>query len=624
MCGLVAFYHKHGGDVRDTVATRNLGLFSQEMLDTLRMRGPDECNAVWMQSAFLGHTRLSIIDLQTGSQPIYNEDKTIAVLLNGEIYNFQELRADLKTRGHRFQSTSDTEVIVHLYEECGEEVFSKLNGMFAIVIYDTRTNTFIAARDRAGEKPLVYWESPELVAVASEIKTLLKIPGISRELDGNALALYLNSMYVPAPASIFADIHKLPPAHFMKCVNGKVRIHKYWDPRQTIKWGWRENDILEQFLGIFEDSVKIRTYSDVPLGVFLSGGIDSSAVTAFMARKVGQPVKTFSVGFTQEIDERPFARMVAERYRTDHTEILINDRGEDVVEHVIGYFDEPFGDSSAIPTYLISREARKHVKVIMTGDGGDELFAGYGSYLNQKYQTGNRISTKLYKTINQLTLRLFGHGLFEGVYPRRVDSLRALQHWHGVRTIFTDQEVSKILAKENLSSWNFFQNNQWLQVHGADALTTSYAFDMNYYLPDDLLKKVDMASMLCSLECRAPFLDHRLIEFSLQIPPNLKVKDDCLKYLLKQSLKDFLPNEVLYRPKVGFGAPVESWLQNHLKEMTLSLLGRGSAKIETVIAPDIVQGIVDAFYRKDSQNDYRVPFKVWLLLVLEIWMRKYL
>jgi asparagine synthase (glutamine-hydrolysing) len=624
MCGLVGLYHKHGGAVQDAVAARNLSSFSQKMLDTLRKRGPDECSSVEMRSAFLGHTRLSIIDLQTGSQPIYNEDKTIAVLLNGEIYNFHELRAGLEARGHRFQSTSDTEVIVHLYEECGDDVFSKLNGMFAIVIYDTRANVFLAARDRAGEKPLVYWESPELLAVASEIKTLLEIPGVSRELDSNALALYLNSMYVPAPTSIFADIRKLPPGHFIKSGNGKVSVHQYWDPRQDIQWGWREKDILEQFLGIFEDSVKIRTYSDVPLGVFLSGGIDSSAVTAFMARNCSQPVKTFSVGFSQENDERPFARMVAERYQTEHTEIFINDRVDSVVEEVIGYFDEPFGDSSAIPTYLISREARKHVKVILTGDGGDELFAGYDAYLNQKYQTGSRVASKLYKTINQLSSRLFGHGLLEKAYPRQINNTRAFQHWHRVRSIFLDHEATDMVPRRNSSSQEFFKHNQWLQLQGNDALTTSFAFDMNFYLPDDLLKKVDMASMMCGIECRAPFLDHRLIEFSLRVPPNLKVKDDCLKYLLKQSLVDFLPPEILYRSKLGFGAPVESWLKNYLKDMTLSLLAPGNAKIENLISPEVIQRTLNTFYGADSYKDFRVPHKVWLLLVLEIWMRKYL
>ncbi|MBE2886748.1 asparagine synthase (glutamine-hydrolyzing) [Geobacter anodireducens] len=622
MCGLIALFDKSNNNV-DARTIESRLLTCNQMLDTLRFRGPDESSLMHDKSVILGHTRLSIIDIATGSQPIYNEDKTISVILNGEIYNYHRLRRELELRGHQFRTTSDTEVIVHLYEECAEDVFSKLNGMFAIVIYDNRTNTFIAARDRAGEKPLVYWESPELFIVASEIKALLQYPAVSREIDGNALALYLNSMYVPSPMSIFVGIRKLPPAHFIRISGGKTSILKYWEPCQTIRWGWREDDIREQFLETFADAVKIRTYSDVPLGVFLSGGIDSSAVAAFMARDSSSPIRTFTVGFTQEIDERPFARLVAERYQTAHTEILISDRIDDVVEDVLGYFDEPFGDSSAIPTYLISREAREHVKVILTGDGGDELFAGYGSYLDQKYQTRSRVLTKLYKSVNQFSKGYWGSGLLESLYPRSTNSLRAFKHWHWVRTIYTDQELREILPAQSVCSQDFFRNSRWLELNGADALTASYSFDMNFYLPDDLLKKVDMASMLSSLECRAPFLDHRLIELSFQMPPNLKVKNDCLKYLLKKSMADFLPPEILHRRKTGFGAPVESWLKSHLKTLTLDLLHRG-CKIESYVEPKAIQRIVNAFYQSDSHHDYRVAYKLWLLFVLELWMRKYL
>lgn len=624
MCGLVALHHKHGEMIQAALSAQGISEWSVQMLDSLRMRGPDESSSVFLDAAFLGHTRLSIIDLQTGSQPIYNEDKTVAVLLNGEIYNFHALRAELEGLGHRFQSTSDTEVIVHLYEECGEDVFSRLNGMFAIVIYDRRTDTFIAARDRAGEKPLVYWESHDLFAVASEIKTLLELPGVAREVDVQALSLYLNCMYIPSPLTIFKSIKKLPPAHYIKSSGGVTSVHNYWQPRQAINWGWREDDICEQFLEIFEDSVKIRTYSDVPLGIFLSGGIDSSAVTAFMARNSARPVKTFTVGFAQEIDERPFASIVAERYHTEHTEIFIDDRVDEVFERVIGYFDEPFGDSSAIPTYLVSREARKHVKVILTGDGGDELFAGYDAYLNQKYQTGNRVGTKLYKILNQQSLKFCGLGVLENLYSRAAPFLKAFAHWHWVRTIFRDLDLTRMLAGNSHDCQSFFMKNKWLDVTGTDALSISYAFDMNYYLPDDLLKKVDMASMLCSLECRAPFLDHRLIELSLQIPPQLKVRNDSLKYLLKKSLKDFLPQAILHRRKTGFGAPVDSWLRTHLKTMTQDVLSYGGAKIESFIPPEVIRETMMTFYRNDRHDDYRVAYKLWLLLVLEIWMRKYL
>ena len=592
------------------------------MLDTLQMRGPDECNLVKFGSTVLGHTRLSIIDLETGSQPLYNANKTIAVLLNGEIYNFHELRSELQRIGYCFKTTSDTEVIVHLYEEYGEEVFAKLNGMFAIVIYDIQSNVLLVARDRVGEKPLLYWESPDMFIVASEIKALLKVPDISRTIDENAIALYLNNMYIAAPISIFKDIKKLQPAHYLKIEGKKRTIQKFWNPQHHICWEMQENEIRENFINLFSDAIKIRGYSDVPFGVFLSGGIDSSAVTALMASRSPEPIKTFTVGFNQEIDERPYARIIADQYRTNHTELIVNDRVEDVVEQVIGYFDEPFGDSSAIPTYLVAREARKHVKMILTGDGGDELFAGYGSYIDQKYQLGNRIGTKFYKIFNQFTQKYFGKGFLEDVYPRITNVSSALEHWRWVRTIFPEKYLKSILHQQFFDIGDYFKTHEWMNIQNKDALSISYSFDLNYYLPDDLLKKVDMASMLVGLECRAPFLDYRLVELSLSIPPHLKVKNDCLKYLLKTSLTEYLPKEILYRSKVGFGAPIESWLKNSLKEMVMTMLAPG-CKVESFFDRKIIQYHIELLYKNKSIIDYRVSQQVWLLLVLEIWMRKY-
>lgn len=621
MCGLIALSCKINSEINEAMTAKTMEL-GRSMLQTLRMRGPDECNLVQMGSVFLGHTRLSIIDLQTGSQPIFNETKTVAVLLNGEIYNFHELRYELERLGHIFQTNSDTEVIAHLYEECGEEVFSKLNGMFAIVIYDYRLNILLAARDRTGEKPLLYCDSSEYFTIASEIKAFLKMPNFARNIDVNAVALYLNSMYIPAPISIFSNIKKLPPAHYLRLEKDKLTIYKYWNPQRKIDWRLQEIEVREKFLELFSNAVKIRTYSDVPFGVFLSGGIDSSAVTAFMATHSSKPIKTFSVGFNQEIDERPYARLVAKRYQTDHTEIMIDNHVEDMVDKVFEYFDEPFGDSSAIPTYLISREARRYVKVILTGDGGDELFAGYNSYIDQKYQIGNRIGTKLYRLINQFALKYNGEGLLEKCYPHKINISEAFKHWHKIRTIFSQKELEFFLEKKFCNVEQFFKSQNWLEVHGTDALSISYCYDLNYYLPDDLLKKVDMASMFASLECRAPFLDHRLLELSLQIPPNLKIKHDKLKYLLKYAISDYLPSEILNRSKCGFGAPIESWLKFQLKEMTQDLLAPG-CRIESLIYPKEIQKCLNMFYHKNKEPGYRVSQRLWSLLVLEIWMRKY-
>lgn len=622
MCGLIAIYLKNDIEKCEALTSCLISIGSS-MLDTLQMRGPDERNLVKLGSTILGHTRLSIIDLKTGSQPLYNANKTIAVLLNGEIYNFRELRSDLERMGYCFQTTSDTEVIVHLYEEYGEEVFAKLNGMFAIVIYDIQSNILLVARDRIGEKPLLYWESPDMFIVASEIKALLKVPDIAKNIDENAIALYLNNMYIAAPISIFKDIRKLQPAHYLKVEGKKRTIQKFWNPQHQICWEMNENEIRENFINLFSDAIKIRSYSDVPFGVFLSGGIDSSAVTALMASRSPETIKTFTVGFSQEVDERPYARVVADQYRTNHTELLVNDRVEDVVEQVIGYFDEPFGDSSAIPTYLVAREARKHVKMILTGDGGDELFAGYGSYIDQKYQIGNRIGTKLYKSFNQFTQKYFGKGFLENIYPRETNVSSALDHWRWVRTIFPEKYLKSILHQQFFDIGDYFKAHDWINIQNKDALSISYSFDLNYYLPDDLLKKVDMASMLVGLECRAPFLDYRLVELSLSIPPHLKVKNDCLKYLLKASLTEYLPKEILYRSKVGFGAPIESWLKNSLKEMVMTMLAPG-CRVESFLDRKIIQHHIELLYKNKLSVDYRVSQQVWLLLVLEIWMSKYL
>lgn len=621
MCGILGLIYRNGTEINQDRAQRILqhGL---GMLDTLNYRGPDESRIVQIGPAFLGHTRLSIIDLHTGSQPVYNEDGTIAVILNGEIYNFHDLRSKLEVGGHAFKTQTDTEVIVHLYEDYGEDVFSHLNGMFAAVVYDVKRNILLAGRDRMGEKPIVYCETPDMLMLSSEIKALLKYPDFKNEIDTDAVSLYLNCMYVPAPLTIFKGIKKLPPGHYLKYADGQLSIKKYWDPQLSIQWDLSLTEIQEHFVELFENAVKIRLISDVPIGVFLSGGIDSSAVTAFMSRVSTGSIKTFTVGFVDEIDERPFAKLVSDRYKTDHTEILISDKVEDVFENVIGYFDEPFGDSSAIPTHLVSREARKYVKVILTGDGGDELFAGYDSYLNQKYQYGHRVLSRLYKELNRLCIRTFKTGYLERFYPRGYVK-GAIDHWLWVRTIVPENELCRFTGEKSLQISKIFSQNNWFTLLDSDSLTQAFSHDLNYYLPDDLLKKVDMASMLSSLECRAPFLDHRLVEFAMRIPPPLKVKDDIPKFLLKKILVDYLPKPILEREKTGFGAPVSSWLNGGLKEMTFDCLGTGS-KISRLLSKEAIRNSLQDFYGdKPSTGDFRTAYRVWLLLVLEIWMRRY-
>ncbi len=479
MCGIVSILAKS-----EDIAGQTAPAIEQHlpgMLATLNLRGPDEQHQQRHGRAWLGHTRLSIIDLATGSQPMFNEDGTVGTVFNGEIYNFLELREELKGRGHTFATNSDTEVIVHLYEDFGEGLFEKLNGMFALALFDTRNGVFLVGRDRTGEKPVLYRETDEHIMVASELKALLEWPDTPREIDPESLALYLNFMCVPAPKSIFQGIHKLPPGHYLKQFEGRTVIAPYWRPEEKIDWSMTEKQAVAEFQTLFKDSVNRRIIADVPLGVFLSGGIDSSAVTAFTARATDTPVKTFCVGFADGHDERPFARMVADRYGTDHHELHVDTTVGEAFPLVMDYFDEPFADSSSIPTYLVSKAAREHVTVALTGDGGDELFAGYDAYLNQKYQAGGKLTSKLMRTIGpKITARGFS-GLADTLYPRSSTGWQH-KHWHYLRSTVRPPEMAPWLGAGHPDPEKFFAENTWLAGVDRDPLSVAFNFDLNYYL----------------------------------------------------------------------------------------------------------------------------------------------
>lgn len=618
MCGILAVLAKSAEIAAQSAASLEAHL--PRMLATLDHRGPDEQHVQRHGSSWLGHTRLSIIDLAGGTQPMFNEDGTVGTVFNGEIYNFQELRAGLVSRGHSFRTHSDTEVLVHLYEELGTGLFAELNGMFAVVIYDTRTGTLLVGRDRMGEKPVLYRETDEHIFVASELKALLAHPDTPREIDPDALALYLNSMSVPAPLSIFRGVRKLPPAHYLEHRAGRTTIAPYWTPAQRIDWSMTLDRAVSEFHALFEDSVRHRIHADVPLGVFLSGGVDSSAVTAYTAEASASPVRTFCVGFADGHDERPYARMVADRYRTDHRELWVDASVVDTFPTVMDYFDEPFADSSSIPTYLVSKAAREHVTVVLTGDGGDELFGGYDSYIDQKYLRGGRISSRLNRMVATAATRSGSTALADALYARS-SSAWAHRHWLDVRSIVRPSDLPKWLGTDALAVSRYFAQHAWLDVPDRDPMSVAFAFDLNFYLPDDLLKKVDMAAMLTSLECRAPFLDHRLVELSLRIPPTLKLRGDQLKYVLKQALSTRLPHEVLHRSKMGFGAPVTRWIHGPLRELALDLV-RPGCRAEAYIDPAVIAGLSTRAHAPDD-TDFRTPLQYWSVLVLEWWLRRY-
>jgi asparagine synthase (glutamine-hydrolysing) len=545
---------------------------------------------------------------------LYNESGSVATILNGEIYNYRDLRDDLRRRGHAFRTESDTEVLAHLYEEYGENLFRHLNGMFAAVVYDVEKDLLLAGRDRLGEKPILYLETPDHLVLASELKALLEWPGVKRDIDSRALALYLNMLCVPEPLCIFRGISKLQPAHYLKVHSGRLSLHRYWEPHARVDWKMDAQAAQEGLLALFGDAVRSRMVADVPLGVFLSGGVDSSAVTLFAAEAAASPVRTFSVGLAGDMDERPFARAVAAQCGTDHTELFARGDVAEAFPLVMDYFDEPFADSSSVPTFMVSREAREHVKVALTGDGGDELFAGYTAYLSQSRLRSGRLSSKLSRVAAGVTGR-------EPAYSRRGGTW-ARTHWREIRSLVPPSELVHWLPGVVGNVSTFYDENHWLTLPDTDPLSIAFEHDLNFYLPADLLKKVDMAAMLTSLECRAPFLDHRLVEFCLTIPPNLKIRDGQPKWLFKNALSGRLPAEVLNRPKHGFGAPVTDWVHGPLRGIAADLLQPG-CRCESVIEPAVVRGVVGAMWRTPSTDQWRLPLQFWSLLALEWWMRRY-
>jgi asparagine synthase (glutamine-hydrolysing) len=570
----------------------------------------------------LGHTRLSIIDLSTGGQPVFNEARDVACILNGEIYNFIELRERLIALGHTFRSTSDTEVIVHLYEELGDKVFEQLDGMFAICIYDMRREVLLVGRDRLGEKPLYFHDTPALFLCGSEIKALLQHPGISQELDPEALSAYLASLYVPAPLSIFKSIKKLVPGHYLEVSASAVREKSFWSPEIRIDESMTEGRAIEAVRAALSASVRNKLVADVPLGIFLSGGIDSSAVVAFMSRHSATPVKTYAVGFGTALSELPYARKVADLYATDHTEIVVESRLADEVPEVAAYYDEPFADTSSVPTYVISREARKHVKVVLTGDGGDELFAGYESYIGQKYHSASRLLSKSARMIDLAASRATGRTVLDAWAPSRARG-EAYGEWVRQKTIFSPAEIGRLMNRDARPERWFGRSSDRLRITPSAPLPAAFEHDVNYYLPDDLLKKVDMASMAHGLETRAPFLDHRLVELALSIPPRLKLRNNVSKYLLRKAMEPDLPEGIAWREKQGFGSPITPWLNNELRPLTLEVLGE-SARLHAVLDRAAVRAIVSRPLDAASvAADWRAPFRLWSLLMLELWMRRY-
>jgi asparagine synthase (glutamine-hydrolysing) len=609
------------------------------MTATIEHRGPDDWGTAEFTDAALAMTRLSIIDLGTGHQPIANDDETCWIVFNGEIYNFLELRKELQGKGYHFKTRSDTEVILRAYEEWGDDCLNRLRGMFALGIYDSRsatngavdglrkTSRLLLARDRVGKKPLFYYRDDARIIFASEIKAILADPSVKPRVRREVLPLYLSYGYVPAPDTFFENIYELGPGHKLVVQNGEAAINRYWElPSQVVSDpAVSEKQYVDRLRELLEDAVRVRLVSDVPLGAFLSGGIDSAAIVAFMTRIMNQPVKTFAIGFAEDptFNELEYARVVAKKFNTDHHELLLTPDAIDLLPKLVWHYDQPFGDSSAIPSFLVAQMTREHVKVVLTGDGGDELFAGYERFAAARLAENYRRMPHLLQNSVKRLLGIMPEATTYRSFVRRarrfVDSAalplpQRYLHWVG---IFPPSLVRELLTDESefdvVSHFQAYFNS----AHDSDLIGQLLSVNMKTYLPGDLLVKTDRMTMANSLEARCPFLDHQLLEFSCTIPSELKLKGMTTKYILKRALKDIVPQEIIDRKKHGFGVPVGRWFRTSLKSflrdtlLSRQALGRGyfhQATLRRLIGE-----------HETGKRDH--GHRLWALLTLEIWHR---
>jgi asparagine synthase (glutamine-hydrolysing) len=600
------------------------------MCDVIAHRGPDDEGVYVNGHAALGMRRLSIIDLSTGHQPIHNEDGTIWTVFNGEIYNFGELRAGLEERGHKFYTNTDTEVIVHLYEELGPQCVEKLRGMFALAVWDERTERLFLARDRFGKKPLHYALSSGRILFSSEIKSLLTVAPELRDVDRSGLLGYLSFGYIPDPLTAFTQIRKVPPGSRLEFYRGQIEIRPYWDlPQFGTKEPATEEACLEELEHRLGQAVRMRLISDVPLGAFLSGGVDSSIIVALMSRFSSGPVKTFTIGFTKkELDESKHARLVAQRFQTEHHEEILEPNFFETLDMLTHHLEEPFADASMVPTYYVSRLARKYVKVALSGDGGDELFAGY-----PRYQINLR-RRRQFRFVPEWAGRIYRKHLFprlpDGTYGRRflyTISLPEKDRYLDEISFFSAEERERPLFSSVLrefadspSAFELFRN--YLRSAPADdPLSQLQYLDIKTYLAADILTKVDRMSMATSLEVRAPILDHVFAEWVTSLPPKWKQRAGQQKYILKKLAERLqVPRAVIYRPKQGFGIPLVDWFRKEWKGSLQSVLLDPKTLQRGYFDPRAVRNVLDEHLRgrRDRSRE------LWILLVFELWHRNFL
>lgn len=608
----------------------------ERMHRRIEHRGPDDAGIYINPEKKVGlaHRRLAIIDLSpAGHGPMSNASQTVWITFNGEIYNFQGLRSDLEKKGYSFRSNSDTEVILYLWEEYGVECVNFLRGMFAFAIWDEKKKLFFMARDRVGKKPLKYYQGTDFFVFASELKAFLDEPGVPREIDDEAIHHYLTFQYIPHPMTGFKGIKKLPPAHYlhMDLSTGepRVEIKRYWNLDNSTVLDLPEEEWEARILEKLEESVRIRLMSDVPLGAFLSGGVDSSAIVAMMAKNSAQPVKTFSIGFTLDShNELPYARQIAERYSTDHQEFIVEPNAIEVLPQLVYHYEEPYADSSALPTFYLSQMTRQHVTVALNGDGGDENFAGYPWYgvlrRNRTYQRLpyplRALNAKLAHVVHQLIpLRLFRYG---ELAARGGCKSQAYLHTE-LLSYFNEREKTSLYSKaflEKTQRWNPSEmlEHYYRKSGSVDPVSSAQFVDIHTYLPDDLLAKVDIASMMVSLEARSPFLDHEFMEMAAQIPSHLKWRGGSGKYILKKALRNLLPHDLMHRPKKGFSIPINPWFRTSLKQYAEDLLLGADAFPKGMFEEKGIKKLLENHARHGEEGR-----KIWMLVTLRLWIDRF-
>jgi len=602
----------------------------QRMCDVIKHRGPDDAGFFVSQNIGLGMRRLSIIDLSGGHQPVFNERETACVILNGEIYNYLELKELLEKLGHHFRTRSDTEVVIHAYEEWGDDCPQQMRGMFAFAIWDKERERLFISRDRLGQKPLYYYLNDRRFIFASEIKSILQCVDVPRHINLQALDTFLTLGYVPAPDTMFDGIYKLPAGHTLSLIKSHCRIEEYWDFEFD---GERSRDLpyyRQRLRYLLEESVRIRLMSDVPLGALLSGGIDSSMIVALMSQMMSQPVDTFSVGFDEEEhNELPFARIASRCFGTNHHEIMVNSCGPDLLERLVWHLDEPVADPAAVPTFLVSELARKDVTVVLTGEGGDELFAGYDYYKMDRWAQRYQIMPT---DLSRRTLPALARGV-NSLLGRRHYHERTIWYWSlppGAQmvawvAIFTDAEKDKLYSrsfKHHLGEKRTAEvfAHFYSRCNVRDHLHRLMYVDSKVWLPDDLLMKVDKTSMAHSLEARTPFLDHRLLEFVATIPSHFKLNGSTSKFILKEIAREILPEEVIDRPKHTFDVPIGRWLKEELRDLTVELVNQGVIEGQDLFDVDYILGEMWHGLEKDELGYAR---QFWGLVNLGLWAREF-